>query len=83
MAIIREDSEGIEISWSEGTRIVPLLTLEEVKVFWPKVERKQREWLDGTDNDAITVPLEIIHSVMKRNYPDRLCTKTPTICAGR
>ena len=68
MGIIRESADGIEIRWSDGSRLVPLLTREEVERFWPRVETKQKEWRDGTDTDAITLPLEIIHAAMSRNY---------------
>jgi hypothetical protein len=68
MAIIRESADGIEIPWSDGTRLMPLLTREEVERFWPRVQTKQKEWLDGTDTDAISLPLEIICAAMNRKY---------------
>ena len=70
MGIIRESTDGIEIRWSGGTRLVPLLTREEVERFGPRVEKKQKEWLEGTDTDATSLPLEIIHAAMRRNYRD-------------
>ena len=69
MTIIRESAKGIEIPWSDGARLVPLLTREEVERFWPRVQTKQKEWLHGTDTGAISLPLEIIHATMSRKYP--------------
>jgi hypothetical protein len=71
MSIVAESAEGIEITWlAGGTRVVPLLTFDQVKELWPEVDQTQKEWLAGTNDDAITLPLRVILSAMQQNYPD-------------
>jgi hypothetical protein len=78
MAIIRETSEGIEFRWRDGSiRVLPLMTIDEYRAWLPKVTEAKRRWLereepvrfDGSD-DAITLPLQVIHAVLSRRYPD-------------
>lgn len=69
MAIIKESTDGIEITWGAEMRTIPLLTREEAEKFLPQVLEASKEWEHG-GGDQFTLPLEVILSAMRRRYPE-------------
>jgi hypothetical protein len=69
MSIIAKSVEGIEISWPGGSRIIPLLTGDEITKFLPLVTAASLEWEKG-QGDAITLPVTVILAAAQRRYPE-------------
>jgi hypothetical protein len=71
--IVRQTVEGLEISWRDGTtRIVPLLTADEVFHYLPEYEAYEAELKAGLTKRATAnrLPLMVVYDAMKRKYPD-------------
>jgi len=68
MAVLAKSVEGVEISWRDGSRTVPLFTSDEMKTWWPKVVAATLEW-NKDEGDAIELPITIILTAAQRRYP--------------
>ena len=70
MAILKESENGIEVSWRNGgSRVIPLLTRDELRAFAPRVFEESKEW-ENDKGDMFTLPLEMFHAVLRRRYPN-------------
>ncbi|WP_333646841.1 hypothetical protein [Candidatus Binatus sp.] len=69
MAVLAKSVEGVEISWRDGSRTVPLFTRDEMKRYWPKVVAAALEWKKD-EGDAVELPVTVILAALQRRYPE-------------
>jgi hypothetical protein len=68
-SVLAKSIEGVEISWRDGSRTVPLFTRDEMKRYWPAVVAATLEW-NKDEGDAIELPVTIILAAAQRRYPE-------------
>jgi hypothetical protein len=69
--IVRGHSVGIGIPWRDGgARIVPLMTADELRNFFPRYKEIEPAWRTNPNADAVSFPLEVISCLMARRYPE-------------
>jgi len=68
MSVISRGADGVEISWRDGSRVIPLFTRDEIFKYWPQVATATLEW-EKDQGDAVTLPLTIILAMAQRRYP--------------
>ena len=68
MTIIAKSVEGVEISWPDGSRVIPLFTRDEMILWWPQVAAAMLEWKKN-EGDVIELPITIILTAAQRRYP--------------
>jgi hypothetical protein len=69
MAVLAKSVEGVEVSWRDGSRIIPLFTRDEMKTWWPKVVAATLEWKKDKGG-VIELPVTIILAAAQRRYPE-------------
>jgi hypothetical protein len=69
MPVIAKSVEGVEVSWRDGSRIIPLFTRDEMKTWLPKVMAATLEWKKD-EGDAVELPVTVILAAMQRRHPE-------------